>query len=52
MPHDVVSVRRREWLDGIDSFRNLVQNVLNEGELQDVARRVNEACTRNDETDE
>jgi MinD-like ATPase involved in chromosome partitioning or flagellar assembly len=52
VPHDVVSVRRREWLDGIDSFRNLVQNVLNEGELQDVARRVDEACTRSDENDE
>ncbi len=47
--HDVVPVRRREWLDGIDSFQGHVADVLNEVELQAVAQRIDEACIREDE---
>lgn len=48
-PHDVVAVRRREWLDGIDTLRDRVQAVLNEAELQDVARRLDDAWQRDDD---
>src|SRR5262249_53837553 len=49
--HDVVSVRRREWLDGIDTLRDRVQAVLNEAELGDVARRIDEAWQRDDDSE-
>jgi len=58
-PHDVVPVRRREWLDGLDSMKDHVADVLKEGELKEAARRIDEECrldpegatdaTRNDE---
>jgi MinD-like ATPase involved in chromosome partitioning or flagellar assembly len=58
-PHDVVPVRRREWLDGLDSLKDHIADVLNEGELKEVARRIDDEClldaegatdaTRNDE---
>jgi MinD-like ATPase involved in chromosome partitioning or flagellar assembly len=51
VPHDVISVRRRDWLDGIDSFKDHVQAVLNESELGDVARRIDEACAQDDESE-
>jgi MinD-like ATPase involved in chromosome partitioning or flagellar assembly len=51
-PHDVVSVRRRDWLDGIDSFRDRIQNTLNDSELRDAAMRIDEACTRDSENEE
>lgn len=43
-PHDVVPVRRREWLDGLDSMKDHVADVLKEGELKEVARRIDEEC--------
>ena len=43
-PHDVVSVRRVEWLDGIDSLKGRVSAVLNDPALKEVARRIDEAC--------
>jgi MinD-like ATPase involved in chromosome partitioning or flagellar assembly len=42
--HDVVSVRRKEWLDGIDSLHHRVTEVLSEGDLNAVATRITEAC--------
>jgi MinD-like ATPase involved in chromosome partitioning or flagellar assembly len=51
VPHDVVSVRRREWLDGIDSFKDHVQDVLKEAELHDVARRIDDTCALDDESE-
>jgi cellulose biosynthesis protein BcsQ len=47
-PHDVVAVRRREWLDGIDTLRDRVQAVLNEVELREVAQRIDAAWQRDD----
>ena len=44
VPHDIVAVRRKEWLDGLDTLENHVTAVLNEGDLKDVARRINEEC--------
>jgi MinD-like ATPase involved in chromosome partitioning or flagellar assembly len=49
--HDVVSVRRRESLDALDSFQGRVQDVLQNGELAAVAQRIDEACAR-DQGDE
>lgn len=49
VPHDVVPVRRREWLDGIDTLQGHVADVLKEAELQAVAQRIDEACAREDE---
>jgi cellulose biosynthesis protein BcsQ len=43
-PHDVVSVRRREWLDGLDSLKDRVADVLAEGDLREVTRRINDEC--------
>jgi MinD-like ATPase involved in chromosome partitioning or flagellar assembly len=44
-PHDVVPVRRRDWLDGLDSMQGHVMNVLAEADLEEVARRIDDACT-------
>jgi cellulose biosynthesis protein BcsQ len=43
-PHDVISVRRRDWLDGIDSLRGRVSDVLSDSELRQFAARVDEKC--------
>ena len=43
-PHDVVPVRRRERFDGLDSLKDHVADVLNEGELKEVARRIDDEC--------
>jgi MinD-like ATPase involved in chromosome partitioning or flagellar assembly len=43
-PHDVVAVRRREWLDGLDSLNGHVEQVLNDDGLSEVARRIDEEC--------
>lgn len=43
-PHDVVSVRRRDWLDGIDSLKGRVNDVLSDSELRQFAARVDEKC--------
>ena len=43
-PHDVVAVRRREWLDGLDSMKDHVADVLGEGDLSEVARRIDDEC--------
>lgn len=51
MPHDVLSVRRQPWLDGIDSFQGHVQDVLRDTELQAVAQRIDDTWTRDDESD-
>lgn len=42
--HDVVSVRRRDWLDGIDSLKGRVGEVLSESELKQFSARVDEKC--------
>lgn len=44
-PHDVVPVRRREWLDGLDSLKDHVVDVLKDGDLSEVARRIDDECT-------
>lgn len=43
-PHDVLHVRRKEWLDGVDSIGDHAQMILNEVELKAVSRRVDELC--------
>jgi MinD-like ATPase involved in chromosome partitioning or flagellar assembly len=49
--HDVVSVRRKELLDGLDSLEGRVDDVLRDPELQAVARRIDDASARDDEND-
>lgn len=44
VPHDPAPVRRREWLDGLDSMRGHVADVLKEAELVEVARRIDDQC--------
>lgn len=51
VPHDVISIRRWEPLDGIDSFHGRVQDVLNNPELQAVTQRINDAWARDDGND-
>lgn len=43
-PHDVISLRRRDWLDGIDSLRGRVGEILNEADLRQFSARVDEKC--------
>ncbi|MBK8260827.1 MAG: hypothetical protein IPK80_05750 [Nannocystis sp.] len=43
-PHEVVSVRRRDWLDGIDSLAGRVNEVLRDSEFTELAARVDEKC--------
>jgi MinD-like ATPase involved in chromosome partitioning or flagellar assembly len=45
VPHDVVPVRRREWLDGIDSLHGRVAEVLREPEFATLADRISEECS-------
>jgi MinD-like ATPase involved in chromosome partitioning or flagellar assembly len=49
--HDVVSVRRKELLDGLDSLDGRIDDVLKDTELQAVARRIDDASVRDDEND-
>ena len=43
-PHDVVSVRRREWLDALDSMKDHATEILNEADLAVLARRIDDQC--------
>jgi MinD-like ATPase involved in chromosome partitioning or flagellar assembly len=43
-PHDVVSVHRREWLDGMDSLSGQVERVQKDDDLGEVSRRVDDEC--------
>ena len=42
--HDVVSVRRREWLDGLDSFQGRVEEIRKDDGLKEVGARIDEEC--------
>lgn len=50
-PHDVLAVHRREWLDGIDTFKGHVETILKDDDLKAVALRIDESCL-GDEDDE
>jgi MinD-like ATPase involved in chromosome partitioning or flagellar assembly len=39
-PHDVIHVRRREWLDGLDSVSDKVADILRDEELRAVGERI------------
>lgn len=43
-PHDVVFVKRKESLDLLDSFRDHLADVMNDGEFGEVARRIDDGC--------
>lgn len=43
-PHDIIPLQRREWLDGIDSLRGQVSNVLNETGFAKLTDRINDEC--------
>jgi hypothetical protein len=49
--HDVVSVRRKELLDGLDSLEGRIDDVLKDTELQAVARRIDDASVKDEEND-
>lgn len=42
--HDVVPVRRKDWLDGIDTLRGYVMELLNDGEIAKLADRISNEC--------
>lgn len=42
--HDVIFVRRRDWLDGIDSLKGRVPEVVNEPEFIQLSARIDEKC--------
>ncbi len=50
-PHDVVSVHRREWLDGIDSLAGHLDSVLQDDDLREVRRRIDDECALESESE-
>jgi hypothetical protein len=50
-PHDVVNMRRREWLDGVDSLAGHLESVLRDDDLNEVSRRIDDECTLESETE-
>lgn len=42
--HDVIPVRRKEWLDGLDGVAGRVADILADAELAAVSRRLEAAC--------
>jgi len=53
-PHDVLPVRRKEWLDALDSMAGLIDRVLGDDDLRRVAKRLDARCgfLSTDERDE